>query len=326
MTHHEVSVFNPHSPQTREILNLFYFDLVIAAVVFAVVAGLVIYAVIHFRHKPGASEPFQDPGNTRLETLWTIIPGLILLALLIATAKVMHSVNPPVGEQKPNVIVIAHQWWWEFRYPNSGVVAANEMHMPYGTNWLLQIESADVIHDFWVPSLGAKMDAVPGNKNYLWMHPETNGTFIGTCAEYCGAEHALMGIRVIVESPSRFEQWTKSQLLVPAAPSDESARRGASVFATRTCANCHAIAGTQAKGLVGPDLTHLADRETLGANIYENSMTNLVKWLKEPQKLKPGMNMPDLRLTSQEANDLAVYLLGMKSAPYAKNGESQQWN
>ena len=187
--------------------------------------------------------------------------------------------------------------------------------MPAGPNWLLQIESADVIHDFWVPNLGAKMDAVPGNKNFLWIRPEQAGIFIGTCAEYCGAEHAMMGIRVIVESPGDFAAWEQTQLKTPAAPSSDAARRGEKLFIDRTCVNCHAVAGTKAQGRVGPDLTHFADRQTLGSGIFDNNLESLIKWLEDPQKLKPGLNMPSLRLTPGEARDLALYLQGMKSAP-----------
>jgi cytochrome c oxidase subunit 2 len=306
------SVFDPNSPQARAIDHLFYVDLAIAAVIFLTVAGLVFYAVWKFRQRPGAGEPFQDEGNPRLETLWTLIPAGILLVLLVLTGRTMAIVEPLVGSHPPDVVVVAHQWWWEYHYPASGVVTANEMHMPEGEKWLLAIESADVIHDFWVPDLGAKVDAIPGRRNYLWIQPLRDGVYLGTCAEYCGAEHALMGIRVIVGSVASFATWTASQLLEPATPASGEAAEGARLFQTSTCQDCHRIAGTAASGLVGPDLTHVADRQTLGAGVLTNNVANLAEWVRDPQRFKPGCHMPNMRLTDADARAIAVYLEGLK--------------
>lgn len=308
----DTSVFDANSPQARAIARLFYFDLVIATAIFLTVAALVFYIVIRFRQRPGEKEPFQDPGNPKLETLWTVIPALILLALLVATAYTMRVVNPPVVHPTPNVVIIAHQWWWEYRYPGSGVVTANELHMPVGKKWLLRVESADVIHDFWVPDLGAKVDAIPRNQNYLWMTPSKTGIYLGTCAEYCGRQHALMGIRVIVQSPEAFEAWQQSQLRIPSPPAGADAERGARLFEEQTCINCHAIAGTKAKGTVGPDLTHVGDRQTLGSGAVANTLDQLTQWIKDPQAIKPGCNMPNLKLTEAQARDIAVYLESLK--------------
>jgi cytochrome c oxidase subunit II len=306
------SVFHPDSPQARAIVHLFYFDLVIAACIFVTVATLVAVAVKRFRWKPGASEPYQDPGNPKLETLWTVIPALILIALAVQTARTMHFVNPPVIEREPDVVVIAHQWWWEYRYPQSDVITANELHMPAEENWLLLIEAADVIHDFWVPDLGAKMDAIPGHPNHLWIQPQRAGTYLGSCAEYCGLEHALMGIRVIVQPKEDFAAWVRSQLVVPGPPVGAVAQEGARLFQERTCVNCHRIAGTPANGRVGPDLTHLADRETLGAGVFDNTLDNLTRWIQNPQQFKPGCHMPDERLSEVEAHAIATYLEALK--------------
>jgi len=302
------SVFHPDSPQARAIVHLFYFDLGIAVFIALTVTILVFIAIIRFRWRPGAPEPYQDPGNPKLETLWTVIPALILTALAVQTARTMRFVNPPVRDRSPNVVVMAHQWWWEYRYPQSGVVTANELHMPAEENWLLLIEAADVIHDFWVPDLGAKMDAIPGHPNHLWIEPHRAGTYIGTCAEFCGLEHALMGIRVIVQPKAEYAAWVKSQLVVPGPPVGAVAQQGARLFAERTCVNCHRIAGTPASGDVGPDLTHLADRETLGAGVLYNTLDNLARWIRRPQEYKPGCHMPDERLTGPEAHAIATYL------------------
>ena len=306
--HQATSVFNPQSAQAQEIAQLFFIDLAICAAILLVVIALVLICIFHFRQRPGQGEPYQDPGNPTLETLWTVIPTVIVLILLVLTARTMHLINPPVGNRTPNVIVTAHQWWWAYHYPQSGVVTANELHLPVGTNWLLGIESADVIHSFWVPDLGAKMDAIPNHPNVLWMLPRQTGTYLGTCAEYCGCEHALMGIRVVVQSQAEFAQWEQDQLHTPGAPAGAETARGARLFAERTCANCHTIAGTKAAGRVGPDLTHLADRVTLGSGLLANNLTNLTQWISNPQALKPGVYMPALRLPPAEVHALAVYL------------------
>ena len=303
------SVFHATSPQTRAIAKLFYFDLAISALIFLIVAGLVVYVAIRFRQRADAAMPRQDLGDPKLETLWTVIPTLILIVLLVATAYTMHRVNPPVGQRTPDVVIVAHQWWWEFRYPSAHVTTANELHLPLGSNTLLRLESADVIHDFWVPDLAAKSDAIPGHPSYLWLTPECEGIFLGSCAEYCGMCHGQMGIRVIVEPPAVFAQWLQRQQRTPAAPpDDDAAQRGLRLFLAHTCITCHTLAGTTARGVVGPDLTHLAERQTLGAGVLTNDAVHLAQWIAEPQRFKEGSHMPNPRLLDTEARDIAAYL------------------
>jgi cytochrome c oxidase subunit 2 len=272
----------------------------------------VITVVVRFRYRPGAPLPRQDEGNPKLETVWTIIPALILTALFVGTWRTMIFVNPPLKGRMPDVVVTAHQWWWAYRYPRSGVVTANELHLPAGVTSLLEVRTADVIHDFWVPDLGAKVDAIPNHPNYLWMTPHRPGTFLGTCAEFCGNEHALMGIRVIVQEPAAFASWEQAQLVVPATPTTGVAGAGAKLFLDRTCENCHTIAGTAAQGAVGPDLTHLAGRETIGAGVLANTLTNLTRWIHNPDRFKPGIYMPNLHLTESESYAIAIYLEGLR--------------
>lgn len=308
----DTSVFDANSPQARAIAGLFHFDLIMAGIIFLTVLVLLVYVVFRFRWRPGAPEPHQDHGNPKLETLWTVVPALVLSALLVLTARTMAVVKPLVGSHPPDVVVIAHQWWWEYHYPQSGIITANELHMPEGKTWLLKLRSADVIHDFWVPDLGAKVDTIPGRVNYLWIEPQRNGTYLGTCAEFCGAEHALMGIRVIVQPDAQFTAWEQSQLRVPAQPAEGTAAQGTRIFESLTCTNCHRIAGTKADGRVGPDLTHVADRQTLGSGAIANTMDNLTAWIQDPQKIKPGCHMPDMGLTKTQAHDIAVYLEALK--------------
>lgn len=306
------SVYNFATEQGRTIVYLHLFDLAICFAILMTVIGLVTYVTIRFRQRPGDSEPRQNPGNVKLELTYTLIPTLIVLVLGVLTAIVMHVVNPPVGSRQPDVIVNAHQWWWEYRYPKLGVVTANELYLPEGVDSLLEFTSADVIHSFWVPNFGQKMDAIPGHPNHLFFKPIQKGLFTGACSEYCGADHALMRILATVVSPNEFKTWTQSQLKVPAKPKDQTAQHGEELFMSKTCIKCHAIGGTEAKGEVGPDLTHLSDRQTIGAGILANNTENVAKWISNPQLFKPGCHMPNMRLSQTDAHDIAVYLENLK--------------
>ena len=302
------SVLHPASPQGREILGLFWIVLGIAGVIFALVATLVVVASIRFRHRPGGPPPSQVDENTTLELVWTVLPTLILAGLFVMTVRVMHRVDPTPGNRDPDLVVVAHQWWWELHYPASGVVGANEFHLPVGRRLLLQVESADVVHDFWVPALGKKVDAIPGHPNTVWLTIDRPGVYLGTCDEFCGAEHAWMRIRVVGQTASDFAAWTAHQSEPAAAPTTDEARRGERLFQRRTCASCHRIAGTPAAGTIGPDLTHLASRRTLASGVFENTPANLARWIAHPQDIKPGCNMPDLHLDQSQVEALTAYL------------------
>lgn len=218
----------------------------------------------------------------------------------------------PAEGQEPDLVITGHQWWWEAYYPASGAVAANEIHIPSGQKLLVRLESADVIHDWWVPRLGRKMDAIPGQGNLVWMEAREPGTYLGACSEFCGAQHAWMRIQVIAHSPADFADWEQAQLQTPAAPTDALVRRGEALFTQKTCANCHTVAGTEAQANVGPNLTHVASQETLLTGILENTPNNLARWLKNPQAIKPGAHMPDFLLTPDEINALVAYLQSLK--------------
>jgi len=306
------NIFNFATEQARTIVYLQYINLVICLGFALVVAGLLTYAVINFRHRPGDGEPVQYEGNTKLEITWTVIPALIFLFLGIATGVVMYQVNPPVGKRQPDVIVSGHQFWWEYRYPKSGVVTANELYLPEGADLMLEIRGADVIHSFWVPAFGEKMDAIPGHPNDLFLKPIRKGFFIGQCSEYCGSQHSLMRILANVVSQKDFDTWAQSQAKVPSPPTEKTALHGRELFMSKTCVQCHSIAGTCATARVAPDLTHISDRKTIGSGVIANNLDNLTKWIMDPQDFKPGCLMPNMRLTESEAHDIAVYLENLK--------------
>jgi cytochrome c oxidase subunit 2 len=306
------SPLNPATAQSAAISHLFMIVLLVAVLILAVVVGLVIIIVLRYRQRDDGVEPVQTSGSLPLEIAWTAIPIGILVVIFVLTVRTMHEVSPPVGSRTPDVVVVAHQWWWEVHYPRSGVVTANEIHIPTGRRLLFRIESADVVHDFWVPRLARKVDAVPLHPNYLWMEVDEPGTYHGSCNEYCGIGHALMLIRVIVEPEATFEAWEKAQLTPAPPPVSAEGEQGKLIFDRRTCAACHRIAGTSAIGTVGPDLSHVGSRETLASGAVPNTPQELGQWLSDPASIKPGSNMPNLQLSRAEVRDLVAYLEGLR--------------
>ncbi len=305
------SVFHSESPQAEVISGLFILVLIVCAVILLIVAAMIFSSLARFRHKPGGLDPKPRHGNWKLETAWTVIPFLILIWFLTLTAKGMKESNPP-SDQKPDLLVISHQWWWEARYPQSGVLTANEIHIPVGVRWLVGLESADVIHDFWVPRLAPKMDVVPGHPNRLWLEADKPGNYLGTCAEFCGAQHAQMHFLIIAQSPPEFEAWVEKQGKPPPRGLTEGEQKGSRLFQSMTCVNCHTVNGTPAKGQAAPDLTHFASRQTIGAVILPNTPENLARWLKNPQAVKPAILMPDFKLTDAQVSGLTSYLESLK--------------
>lgn len=306
-----IPVFNPTSPEARAISDLFLAVLVICAVILAIVAGLVAYSLVRCRARPGSGEPRQVFGSHRLEILWTVVPCLVLVWIFTLTVRAMR-LSDPAGSEPPDLIVVGHQWWWEAQYPKLAVTTANELHIPVGQRLSVQLESADVIHDFWVPQLARKMDAIPGITNHLWLQAEKAGTYLGACAEYCGAEHAWMRFRVVAQSRAEFAAWATRQAQPAAVPGKGPAEHGRELFLQMTCASCHAIQGVSAVTNVAPDLTHVTSRSTLGSEVVQNTPADLARWLKNPQAVKPGCRMPNLNLTEAQVNDLVSFLEGLR--------------
>jgi cytochrome c oxidase subunit 2 len=286
--------FNPHSPQTQVIAALFTNVLILAAIIFLIVAGLVTYGVVRYRVRAGQGEPQPNFGSRTLEITWTAIPLLIVTVLFVVTVRAMARIDAPGDPGRaPDLVVTGHQWWWEARYPN-GADAVTEIHIPVSKRLLVQVESTDVIHDFWVPQLARKMDAVPGRPSYIWLEADTPGTYQGVCSEFCGAQHAWMHFFVIAEPEAEYSAWLQRQSLparVPPIP----------VYIEK-CAGCHS---DPAKG---PDLTHVASRQYLGAGISRNTPANLALWSSKPQSIKPGNRMPDQQLSQAEVAALTAYL------------------
>ncbi|MGN6801617.1 MAG: cytochrome c oxidase subunit II [Ginsengibacter sp.] len=309
------SVENPASQQADKINRLFNYFNVAAAGMLLLVGFLIAYICIRYRQKKGeSSEPVETKPNKWLEVLMIGGPFLLLVFFFSQTLSVMHSVTPSekAMARKPDVIITGHQWWWQIEYPNAKVLTANEVHLPVKTPLLLEMRSADVIHDWWVPELGNKMDLIPSKKNYLSLNINKPGIYTGACSEFCGAQHAWMRIKVIAQTPSDFKKWLAENEKDADQPTDTLAETGARLFQTKTCANCHRIQGTAATATAGPDLTHLAERDELLTGLLSNNKENLFKWVDNPQQIKPGAHMPDFKFKKDTVDAIVHYLLQLK--------------
>ncbi len=305
-------LFSSDSPEAHDINTLFLRYMILAGFIILLVSGLVIVNAIKYRAKNN-KDPEQIFGNKKLELTWTIIPLLAVSFFFFLAVETMNEINKPhQKDREPDIVITAHQWWWEMRYPKYNVVTANELHIPFGKNLLAEIKSADVIHDWWVPALGRKTDAVPGRTNFTWIEADKPGVYNGTCSEYCGAQHAWMRIRVVAETQDDFNKWIEEQQAIPSNPKDSVALEGEKLFQSKTCADCHSISGTPSNAGIGPNLTHFASRETMLSGMLINNDQNLKKWLTNPQKVKSGARMPDFILKKNEVNELAAYIEGLK--------------
>jgi cytochrome c oxidase subunit II len=312
------SIFNTASTPADSIRRLSFFVLVITGLIFAVVFSLLVYAVIRYRSRStdDGHEPPQVYGSNQMELAWTVVPVLIVLVLFLATARVIQSVQeavPPPGTIQ--VTAVGHQYWWEFRYPALGVVTANELHVPvsdraHPTPTFFKLLSADTDHSFWVPQLAGKTDLIPNRINSIWIDPHATGMYVGQCAQYCGTQHAKMLLRVYVDSPEQFASWVAAQK--QPARASEAVAAGRQIFERTACINCHAISGTVADGLFGPDLTHLMSRDTIASGAALNTPENLRLWIHNPNAIKPGSLMPAMNLNDHDLDAVTAYLESLK--------------
>jgi cytochrome c oxidase subunit II len=315
------SIFAPVSTPAVKEADLAKMVLVLSAVVFVVVAGLMAYSLVRFRGGRGeqGTEPPQVYGSAQVEAAWTVIPIIIVIVLMLATGRVIHEVQ--AAPEPPNAVratVIGRQWWWEIRYPELGIVTANELHVPVSDSanrqpTFLTLESADVAHSFWVPRVAGKTDLIPNKTNHMWVEPHQPGTYLGQCAEYCGTQHAHMLLRVVAEPPEQFARWVEQQRQAAAtATADSAAAAGRRVFLGTACISCHTVGGTVATGRYGPDLTHLMSRETIGAGVAPNTRDRLRAWVQNPDDLKHGVLMPAMQLDDEQLDQLVEYLLTLR--------------
>jgi cytochrome c oxidase subunit 2 len=282
----------------------------IAALIFAgVLIALIVFTIRYRDPRPGLAP--QIHGHQALEIAWTAAPLVVLAVIFglsivtltqIGRGATFGSLEPPL-----RIAVIGHQWWFEFRYPN-GAVTANEPHIPAGVPIEFELASADVIHDLWVPELGAKSDIIPGRTNVLQLFTARAGVFSGACAEFCGIEHAWMRIQVVAQPRAEFETWLAAQ----SAPASGISGHGQELLAAAVCASCHVVRGQVSGTSIGPDLTHLAARRTIAGGVLANTPDELRAWIADPQRHKPGALMPRVPLTDADLDALVAYLVSLK--------------
>lgn len=317
------NIFKPLSTPAESVYQAALLTLAICAVIFFIVGGLLAYTTIRFRRRAADDglEPPQIYGSNQIELAWTVLPVLIVFVLILVTSRTIADVqNKAAAPDSLQVTVVGHQWWWEIRYPELGIVTANELHVPVSDaakprQTFLRLESADVAHSFWVPQLAGKTDLIPNRVNKMWIEPKQVGSYLGNCAEYCGTQHARMLLRVIVHEPDDFARWAAAQQAAAQQQNgaeDLQAKAGRDVFFSTSCVNCHTISGTSARGRFGPDLTHLMSRDTLASGAAPNRPEKLRAWVRDPQTIKDGSLMPNMQLTEQELDQLIAYLLTLK--------------
>jgi cytochrome c oxidase subunit 2 len=345
-TFHPVTQFG--STLNRVFLNTFGWTMAILAVVLV----LVITVVIRFRERPGRAHPRQIHGNTLIEIIWTLIPAAIVTFIAVPTVEAVFTTQRPPAADALEIEVVGHQWWWEFRYPAEGVVTANLFYVPVGREVHLRLASADVIHSFWLPRIGGKRDVLPSPRtaegerarpNHLVFTVDSAGRYRGQCAEFCGEAHAIMAMYGTGVTSAEFDTWIASLRDAPAPPVTSAAaaaapaqdanaaappaqetleEQGRRVFLGKTCIACHAVANTAAKGAIGPNLTRLALRPTVGAGAAPMTRENLERWIRNPRDLKAGALMPGAQvsaggfpatgLTDDEIRAIAAWLFSLK--------------
>ena len=314
--------------------ELLWVVIVGALIVLFAVQGALIYTIIRFRRKPehGNAIPEQTHGNTRLEIAWTVAPVIVLAVIAVPTVMTLVDLAEEPPADALHIRAVGHQWWWEFQYPEQDLTASNELHIPVGRPVSITLESADVIHSFWIPKIAGKVDMVPNHSNTLptfTVPAGYEGTYLGQCAELCGTAHALMRFRVIAQSPADFEGWVAAQQAPPVESTEALAQSGMEVFrGAGACTLCHIVDGTNLeleettpRVRKGPNLTHYASRTTLAAGMLDNTPHNLALWLKDPDELKPDNLMsaeapvyltPALALDDGQIDALVAYLQSLK--------------
>lgn len=330
-TWQNVSTLDPVSPPAEAIRFLIIFVTAVSLGILAIVWGVLFYSLFRFRQKKAdvnraESEPPQVYGSMPIEIAWTVAPALIVLVLTLVIVRTEFEVRikPPLpteGSEAVRISVIGHQWWWEYIVEENGdqkigVTTANELHVPASDDRArpiyLTLQSADVCHSFWLPRLAGKTDLIPGKVNEAWFQTASTGLYFGQCAEYCGAQHANMLLRVYVDTPDEFATWLVNERKPAVEDPSPSVREGKQAFLAQSCVNCHTVRGTSAHGKVGPDLTHLASRQTIAGGMFELTSENLQKWIADPQQIKPKCSMPAFGLNNQQVQSITDYLMSLK--------------
>ncbi|MET3997057.1 cytochrome c oxidase subunit 2 [Bradyrhizobium sp. S3.9.2] len=310
------SALDVHGAPANSLKHLIIMIVAICSVVWMLVMVALIAALWHSRDDRPAG---PARGNERRITI-AVIGAVVATVLIISTFTIMSFVATRAlavaGEDHLTIRVRGLQWWWGLEYigpdPSNRFETANEIHIPVGRNVRLKLEGLDVIHSFWVPSLGGKQDLVPGRSNELTIRAEHAGVYRGQCAEFCGMQHAHMALLVIAEPQEDFDKWESAQRQAAIQPAEADIASGLQTFLAKPCAACHTVRGTAAAGKTGPDLTHVGSRRTIAAGLFETTRGSLAAWIADPQTIKPGNNMPMVPLTPDELRAVSAYLASLK--------------
>lgn len=298
------SILDSAGPGAREVEKLWWPMLWISTAVFLVVAGMLVWAVVRARGSDHASldrAPVRW-GEPFIAIAGVFLPFLILTGTYLMSLRTMNELAAQQDDARSTIEVIGRDWWWEIRYPN-GAVTANEIHIPVGQTIAVELTTKDVIHSFWVPELQVKTDQIPGQTSTTWLHADRPGRYRGQCAEFCGLQHANMVFYVVAEPSDQYESWVARE----AADAADTTAVGETIFLESSCAGCHAIRGTEADAVLGPDLTHLASRRTIGG-VFPNTRQTLQAFVTDPHRMKPGVAMPPSDLSDEDIRLLVDYL------------------
>lgn len=307
------SALHPQGAPAIHIEHLIIGITLICAVVWLLVMIVLGWALL--RKRSG------DSGEPRERPVTMIVGSAVAATVIIIAGLTIASFYTTRGIGLPEnaaltITVRGQQWWWQVIYadanPALSFQTANEIHIPVGQDVRIQLESADVVHSFWVPSLVGKQDLVPGRSNSLLLRAERPGIYRGQCAEFCGLQHTHMAMMVIADEPADYQRWIAVQRENGVMPTDPDAAAGKLAFLSKPCAACHTVRGTRAIGTTGPDLTHVGSRQTIAAGLLETTRGSLAAWIADPQTLKPGNNMPMVPLTSVELRDISAYMESLK--------------
>jgi cytochrome c oxidase subunit 2 len=306
----QTSMLDPAGPRAARIADLWWVMFILGSAVFLVVMLFLVFALLVRGRRHGQTRDGENV--TRPILIGVVISAVIMIGVFAFTIWTQLSLAEPAAASEMVIEVVGNQWWWEVRYPDEDVVTANEVRIPTGVPVTIKLTTDDVIHSFWVPRLTDKMDLIPGRTNELWLQADESGTYLGECAEFCGLQHALMQFRVIAEPPEEFAAWLENQRQDVSDPVANSLlQEGQQIFLGSACVYCHTVRGTNASGDLGPDLTHLASRQTLAAGTLDNNLGNLTAWIVDPQAIKPGNLMPNTNLDAEELQALVAYLMSL---------------
>jgi cytochrome c oxidase subunit 2 len=304
------AITDPKGSEAHTIAGVWWLMCGLAAAVYIVVASFILVAAFRGRRTEGG-RPSRVRDSTFIWVGGIIVPAVILFVLGAATVHAANTLRQP--EKNPlRIEVVGKRWWWAVAYPDQKITTANEIHVPVGRPLEIGLDSDNVIHSFWVPQLGGKVDLIPGQHNVWRVKATKEGTFRGECAEYCGLQHAKMNFLVVAQSPASFDTWALRHQQTPPAPDNQSAANGQVVFMRAPCAGCHTIRGTTANGTIGPDLSDVGARQALGANTIPNTDGFLSGWIVNSQTIKPGNLMPPIPLSSSDLQALVAYLRSLK--------------